>query len=113
VLGVHGSTTNTEIQAPKSRLLLLLLLLLPLLRNNTVRFVPWPPITEEAYLYTWKSRDSSVIQYWGTAWMVGGSIPGRGWEFFHHSVQTGPGAHPASYPVSTRGFFPGGKAVGA
>jgi hypothetical protein len=25
-------------------------------------------------------------------------------------VQTGPGAHPASYPVGTGGSFPGGKA---
>jgi hypothetical protein len=31
----------------------------------------------------------------------------------HHLVQNGPGAHPASYPVGTRGSFPGGKAAGA
>jgi hypothetical protein len=39
--------------------------------------------------------------------MIGGSSPGRGWEFFslHHRVQTGSGAHPTSYPVSTRGSF--------
>jgi hypothetical protein len=28
-------------------------------------------------------------------------------------VQNGSGAHPASYPVGTRGSFPGGKAAGA
>jgi hypothetical protein len=28
-------------------------------------------------------------------------------------VQTGYGALPASYPIGTRGFFPGGKAAGA
>jgi hypothetical protein len=28
----------------------------------------------------------------------------------HHRVQNGSGAHPASYPMSTRGSFPGGKA---
>jgi len=28
-------------------------------------------------------------------------------------VQTGSGAHPASYPVGTSGSFPGGKAAGA
>jgi len=28
-------------------------------------------------------------------------------------VQTGSGAHPASYPVGTGCFFPGGKAAGA
>jgi len=29
-----------------------------------------------------------------------------------HCVQTGSGAHPASYPVGTRGSFPGGKVAG-
>jgi len=28
-------------------------------------------------------------------------------------VQTGSGAHPASYPMGTRGSFPRGKAAGA
>jgi hypothetical protein len=32
---------------------------------------------------------------------------------FLHVVQTGSGAHPASYPVGTEGSFPGGKAAGA
>jgi hypothetical protein len=27
----------------------------------------------------------------------------------HHRVQNGSGAHPASYPMRTRGSFPGGK----
>jgi hypothetical protein len=31
----------------------------------------------------------------------------------HHRVQNGSGAHPASYPMGTRGSFPGSKAVGA
>jgi len=31
----------------------------------------------------------------------------------HHRVQTGSGAHPASYPISTRCPFRGGKVVGA
>jgi hypothetical protein len=30
-----------------------------------------------------------------------------------HRVRTGPGAHPASYPMNTRGSFPGDKAAGA
>jgi hypothetical protein len=30
----------------------------------------------------------------------------------HHSVQTGTGAHQASYPMDNRGSFPGGKAAG-
>jgi hypothetical protein len=38
---------------------------------------------------------------------------GTGNFSLHHRVQNGSGAHPASYPMGTRGSFPGGKAVGA
>jgi hypothetical protein len=31
----------------------------------------------------------------------------------HHRVRNGSGAHPASYPMGTRGSFPGSKAAGA
>jgi len=31
----------------------------------------------------------------------------------HHRVQTGSGAHPASYPMGTTSYFPGGKATGS
>jgi hypothetical protein len=31
----------------------------------------------------------------------------------NHCVQTGSGAHPASYPIGTRGSIPGGKEAGA
>jgi hypothetical protein len=31
----------------------------------------------------------------------------------HHQVQNGSGAHPASYPMGTRGSFPAGKAAEA
>jgi hypothetical protein len=31
----------------------------------------------------------------------------------YHRVRNGSGAHPASYPMITRGSFPGGKAVGS
>jgi hypothetical protein len=31
----------------------------------------------------------------------------------HHRVKNGSGAHPASYPMGTRGSFSGGKAAGA
>jgi hypothetical protein len=41
-----------------------------------------------------------------------GSIPRQGAEDFSSSpcVQSGSGAHPASYPMGTGGLFPGGKA---
>jgi hypothetical protein len=39
--------------------------------------------------------------------------PKRHYRFQKNCVQNGSGAHPASYPMGTRGSFPGGKAVGA
>jgi hypothetical protein len=40
-------------------------------------------------------------------------FPARAGNFsLHHCVQNGSGAHPASYPMGTRGSFPGGKAAG-
>jgi hypothetical protein len=38
---------------------------------------------------------------------------GAGNFSLHHRVHNGSGAHPASYPMVTRGFFPGGKAARA
>jgi hypothetical protein len=50
-----------------------------------------------------------VVLRWATGLMIGGWRPGRGLGFFfHRRVQTGSGAHPASYPMGTRGSFPGG-----
>jgi hypothetical protein len=41
-------------------------------------------------------------------------FPARDGNFsLHHCVQNGSGAHPASYPMGTRGYFPAGKAAGA
>jgi hypothetical protein len=37
---------------------------------------------------------------------------GVGNFFLHHRVQIGSGAHLASYPMGTGGFFPGGEADG-
>jgi hypothetical protein len=45
-----------------------------------------------------------------------GAIPGRdndGNFSLHHSVQTGSGAHPASYPMGIQGSYLGSKAAGA
>jgi hypothetical protein len=39
--------------------------------------------------------------------------PGAGNFSLHHHVQNGSVAHSASYPMGTRGSFPGGKAAGA
>jgi hypothetical protein len=41
-------------------------------------------------------------------------FPAGGGNFsLHHRVQTCSGVHPASYPMGTKGSFPGGKAAGA
>jgi hypothetical protein len=64
-----------------------------------------------------KSRGSSV----GTALGCGLDDRGSMVRFrerarnfsLHHRVQNGPGAHPDSYPIGTRGSFPGSKAAGA
>jgi hypothetical protein len=37
---------------------------------------------------------------------------GAGNFSLHHRVQNGSGVHTASYPMDTRGSFPGGKAAG-
>jgi hypothetical protein len=39
-------------------------------------------------------------------------LAGAGNFSLHHHVQNGPGAHPASYPLGTRGSFPAGKVAG-
>jgi hypothetical protein len=39
-------------------------------------------------------------------------VAGGNFSLRHH-VQTGSGAHPASYPMGTGSSFPGGKAAGA
>jgi hypothetical protein len=64
-----------------------------------------------------KSHDSSVDIALGYGPDDQGSrvrFPvGAGNFSLHHRVQNGSGAHPASYPMGTRGSFPGGKAARA
>jgi hypothetical protein len=63
-----------------------------------------------------KSRDSSVGIALGYRLDDRGSrvrFPvGAGNFSLHHRVQTGSGAHPASYPMGTGGSFTRGKAAG-
>jgi hypothetical protein len=48
----------------------------------------------------------------GRAGLSGVRVPAGAGNFsLHHRIQTGSGAHPASYPMGTRGCFPGGKAA--
>jgi hypothetical protein len=64
-----------------------------------------------------KSRGSSVGIALGYGLNDRGSrvrFPAGARNFsLHHRVQNGSRAHPASYPMGTRGPFPGRKAAGA
>jgi hypothetical protein len=64
-----------------------------------------------------ESRDSSVGIALGYGLDDRGSrvrfSAGAGNFSLHHRVQHGSGVHPATYPIGTRGSFPGGKAAGA
>jgi hypothetical protein len=45
-------------------------------------------------------------------WTTGIRFPAEAGNFsIRHSVQTGSGAHLASYPTGIEGYFPGGKAA--
>jgi hypothetical protein len=46
---------------------------------------------------------------WGSRFRF---LAGAGNISLHHRLQNGSGVHPASYPLGTRGSFPGGKAAG-
>jgi hypothetical protein len=64
-----------------------------------------------------KSRDSSVGVALGYGLHDRGSrvrfSAGAGNFSLHHRIQNVSGAHPASYPMGTRGSFFGAKAAGA
>jgi hypothetical protein len=68
-------------------------------------------------LQTTKSRDSSIGIALGYGLDDRGSripFPARAGNFsLHHRGQNGSEAHPASYPMGTKGSFPGDKAAGA
>jgi len=55
-----------------------------------------------------------IAQWYSAGLRAGGvRVPVGAGSFFHHYVQTGSGAHPASYTMGSRGSFPGvsGQAV--
>jgi hypothetical protein len=60
------------------------------------------------------SRDSSVGIATGYGWTAGVRFLAERRDLsLLHSVQTGSGAHLASYPMDTWDSFPGGRAAGA
>jgi hypothetical protein len=57
------------------------------------------------------SRVAQSVQCLTTDWTVGFRSPKRAEDFSSNPcVQTGSGAHPASYRMGAEGYFPGGKA---
>jgi hypothetical protein len=44
--------------------------------------------------------------------MIGFRFPAGAGNFSRHCIQSGSGAHPVSYPMGTRGSFPGVKRPG-
>jgi hypothetical protein len=65
-------------------------------------------------IFIYKTRDSVVGCFtgWTTNWSEFESRWGQ--EFLLiHVVQIGSGVHPTSYPMGTRGSFPGAKVTGA
>jgi hypothetical protein len=62
------------------------------------------------------SLRSRIAQWYSVGLRTGWSgvrVPAVAGNFFHHRVQNGSGAHPASYLMGTRDSFPGGRAAGA
>jgi hypothetical protein len=60
------------------------------------------------YIPSWWAGVAQSVQWLTTDWTTGIRSPTEAEDF--SCVQTGSGAHPASYSVGTGGPFPGGKA---
>jgi hypothetical protein len=74
----------------------------------------WVGITSSQYCYINIAVHFALIHWLIPISFTARPFPAAAADFFlHHSVQNGSGAHPASYPMGTRGYVPGGKAVGA
>jgi hypothetical protein len=64
--------------------------------------------------YSVKIWGSSVVWTWAMGWIIGGSRPGRSWEFFSSPPRPDRlWVHPSSYRMGTRGSFPREKAARA
>jgi hypothetical protein len=89
-------------------------------KQPKIIFIKLPHLNIYQFLFLrcfYWSRDSSVGIALGYGLDDRGSrvrfSAGAGTFSLHHRVQTGSGAHPASYPMGTRGAFLGVKAAGA
>jgi hypothetical protein len=82
-----------------------------------IKYSPMTIIVREPITNVNRSRDSSVGITVGYGLDDRGSkirFPAENGNFsLHHRIQNGSGAHPASYPMGTRGFLLGSKAAGS
>jgi hypothetical protein len=70
----------------------------------TSKYSPQHPVSFPGIALSVQRRD--------TGWTSGDRLPAEATNFsLVYSVQTGSGAHRASYPMSTEGCFPRGKAA--
>jgi hypothetical protein len=66
-------------------------------------------MVKEKYCLLEQARIVHSVQWWAVCWMAGVWFPEGAIHFFLlHSIQTGSGAHLASYPMGTMVSFPGG-----
>jgi hypothetical protein len=75
------------------------------------KFLCKKELTDATVMITIKVKFSTC--YGLDVWMIGVRFPAEAGDFsLHCRVQTGFGAHPASYPMSSGVPFSGGKAAG-
>jgi len=73
---------------------------------------PWFDLSNNIW---WRVQIGTVIAQWyglWTGWLDVQVSAGAENFPFHHCIQTGSGAHPASYPMGTRDSLPVGNATG-
>jgi hypothetical protein len=80
-----------------------------------VRFVLPSQVTSQSRTYNYSVVfGSECLQKFVLACNSRVRFPVGAWNFsFHRGVQSGSGAHSASYPMGTRGTLPAGKATRA
>jgi hypothetical protein len=79
------------------------------------------PIRLQGVVLSWKKKAHGQLYLFGIALGYGPDDRGSRIQFpagaenfsLHQRFRNGYGANPASYPMGTRGCFPGGKATGA
>jgi hypothetical protein len=78
-------------------------------RGGEEKFLPYP--------YKTRAGIAQSVYWLATGWTIGwpgfDSLQGLRIFSLNHCVQTGSGAHPASYPMDNKATFPGSKVAGA